>query len=152
MPGFCFLGFLSHRRGHSGHSLGVNVTALASTGSPIFQGLLSPGACVQTAASLQGGWPVSSPSALRGGTRQPSPVGWGGEKEVGERSRLEGQRGTRRWQVHQTGKQVCGQLFTLHGEVGRALRRALQVAGFAVIHAFILFRDSLDKQRAASRP
>lgn len=43
------------------------------------------------------------------------------------------------------------QLFTLHGEVGRALCRALQVAGFAVIHAFILFRDSLDKQRAASR-
>ena len=94
------------------------------TGSPIFRGLLSPGACVPTAASLQGGRPVSSPSALRGGTRQPSPVGRGGEKEVGERSRL-GQRGTGRWQVPPTGEQVCGQLFTLHGEVGRALCRAL---------------------------
>ena len=28
MPGFCLLGFLSHRHGHSGHSLGVNVTSL----------------------------------------------------------------------------------------------------------------------------
>ena len=108
MPGFCLLGLLSHRCGHSGHSLGVNVTALALTGSPIFQGLLSAGACVPTAASLQGGRPMSSPSASQGGTRQASPVGRGGEKEVGERNILEGQRGIRSWQVHQTGKQVSG--------------------------------------------
>ena len=128
-----------------------SVTALALTGSPIFQGLLPPGACVLTAASLQGGRPVSSPLALWGGTRQASPVGRGWEKEVGERNILEGQRGIGSWQVHQTGKQVSGQLFTLHNEVGRALCRALQVAGFAVIHACILFCDSLDKQCAASR-
>lgn len=114
------------------HSLGVNVTALALTGSPIFQGLLSAGACVPTAASLQGGRPMSSPSALRGGTRQASPVGRGGEKEVGERNILEDSGGLG---VGKFTKREAGvwQLFTLHGEVGRALCRALQVAGFAVI-------------------
>ena len=42
------------------------------------------------------------------------------------------------------------QLFTLHGEVCRTLRGPLLVGGFAVIDTFILFRDSFNKQRAAS--
>lgn len=98
-PVFCFLGFLSHRCGHSGHSLWVSVMALAAAGSPVFRELPSPhGDCVLTVAC------VLTFSLARRGTSQAFPAGRGGEKEVRERNRPEGQRATGRWKVQQTGK------------------------------------------------
>ena len=76
--------------------------------------------------SLSPGWPACVlPLGLVGRDQTAQPSGTGrGEGSRGKE--LTGRTaGTGRWQVHPTGKQVCGQLFTLHGEVGRALCRAL---------------------------
>lgn len=103
-------------------------------------------------------WPVSSPSASPGGEpARPSQRDGEGKRRSGKGTDWRGSGTLGGGKFNKQGNRCLSsfsrsleQLFTLHGEVCRTLRGPLLVGGFAVIDTFILFRDSFNKQRAAS--